>query len=264
MTDFTSPRLRFLLNAAAAPMASLIITLLAWEVIAVLVQQPFFPPISEVFARLYDMLLSGEIHQKLLASLRNLAIGFTISLVFGLIIGIAMGRSKRIDAALDLFVYALITTPSLIFAPIFFAVYGLGPEPVIAVIVLYSIVFIIINTATAVREAPAELIEMARVFGASNRDILFNVRIPHSTPLIMAGIRVAATRAVKGMVTGEMFIAAIGLGSIIIQAGGRFDATTVLAILVLVIILAYIAMLIVDLIDRRLTSWLPNTARTRS
>jgi NitT/TauT family transport system permease protein len=66
---------------------------------------------------------------------------------------------------------------------------------------------------------------------------------------------------VRGMINGEMFIAATGLGALVIQAGARFDATTVLAILILIIIIAYLAIELIGLLDRRLTGWLPSNER---
>jgi NitT/TauT family transport system permease protein len=87
--------------------------------------------------------------------------------------------------------------------------------------------------------------------------------IPAATPMIMAGIRLGAGRAVKGMINGEMFIAAVGLGALVTAAGNRFDATTVLAVLVLIIVVAFAVVRFVQYIDRRLTSWLPETQRVR-
>jgi NitT/TauT family transport system permease protein len=241
---------------------TLVVTGLFWEVAARLADVSFIPPLADVLARLWDLLVQGQIRDDLMRSLSNLAIGFGISLVFGTIIGAAMGLSAKVEAALDIYVYALLTTPTLIFAPVFFAIFGLRPESIIALIVLYAILYIIINTAAAMDAAPVELIEMAQSFNASRTKIFLRIRLPAAMPLMMAGIRVAAARAVRGMINGEMFIAATGLGAVVIQAGTRFDATTVLAVLILVIIIAYLAIEIVGLIDRRLTSWLPATERT--
>jgi NitT/TauT family transport system permease protein len=63
------------------------------------------------------------------------------------------------------------------------------------------------------------------------------------------------------MINGEMFIAAVGLGQIVIEAQGAFDAETVLAVLLLIIIVALLAVKLVQIVDARLTSWLPSTAR---
>ena len=82
-------------------------------------------------------------------------------------------------------------------------------------------------------------------------------------PLTMAGLRLAMGRAVKGMINGEMFIAIVGLGKVVTSSGNRFDAEGVLAVLILIIGVALVAVKVVQLVDQRLTSWLPSTSRQR-
>ena len=78
---------------------------------------------------------------------------------------------------------------------------------------------------------------------------------------MMAGFRLGAGRAVKGMINAEMFIAAVGLGAIVQSAGSQFDAEGVLAVLVVIVTVALIIDQIVTAIDRHFTSWLPLTER---
>jgi ABC-type nitrate/sulfonate/bicarbonate transport system permease component len=251
-------RIRFPLGATAA---TVVVTAALWELAARIANVSFIPPLGEVLARLWQLTVDGQILDDLSRSLTNLVIGFGISVVFGTAIGVAMGLSKKVEAALEIYVYALLTTPTLIFAPVFFAIFGLSSASIIALIVLYAILYIIINTAAAMDSAPIELLEMARSFNASRRVTFFRIRLPAAMPLVMAGYRVAIARAVRGMINGEMFIAATGLGALVIQAGARFDATTVLAILILIIVIAYVAIELVGFIDRRLTGWLPSNQR---
>ena len=240
---------------------ALAVGFILWEIVARLTQVSFFPPLTDVFARLIELFTSGQIGTNLLNSLLNLAIGYSIAIVAGTVIGSLMGIYPKVEAALDMYVYTLLTTPTLIFAPIFFAIFGLGREVVIAIIVMYSVLYIILNTSVAMRSAPQALIEMARSYGADDRQVFRRVLLPAALPVMMAGFVLATPRAIKGMINGEMFLAVTGLGAIVIRAGGRFDATTVLAMLMLIIILAFIALAIVRAIDRRLTRWLPSTAR---
>lgn len=237
--------------------------ILAWEAIGRIAGFSFFPPFSDVIARLVEMTLAGVIVDPLIGSLTNLAIGLTISITFGVGIGLLMGAYRRVEAALDVYVYALLTAPSLVFAPILFSIFGLGREPIVGVIILYAIFIIIINTVSAVQSVPRPLIEMGRSYCANDREIFRRIIIPSATPMIMAGIRLGAGRAVKGMINGEMFIAAVGLGALVTAAGNRFDATTVLAVLVLIILVAFIVVKVVQIIDRHLTSWLPETQRRK-
>jgi NitT/TauT family transport system permease protein len=163
--------------------------------------------------------------------------------------------------ALDVYIYAMLTAPSLVFAPIFFAIFGLGRASILGVVIMYSIFIIIINTVAAIRTVPIGLIEMGRSYCATERQLFFKVILPAALPMIFAGLRLGMGRAVKGTINGEMFITAVGLGALVISAGRRFDSATVLAVLLVIIIVALVGVKVIQLIDARMTSWLPSTAR---
>jgi ABC-type nitrate/sulfonate/bicarbonate transport system permease component len=252
-----APRARRL---PAAPI-SLAVGAVVWEVVGHLAGVAFFPPLSAVLARLAEMVASGQILSSVGDSLVNLVIGFAISLVLGVVVGVAMGRYRKVEAALGAYVYGLLTAPSLVFAPIFFSLLGAGRGSIVAVVVMYAVFVMVINTASAIQTVPAHLVEMARSYGASERQILFQVMLPAAAPMIMAGVRLGVGRAVTGMINGEMFIAVVGLGRIVTQAGGRFDGAGVLAVLLVIIAVALGAVGLVQAVDRRITRWVPATAR---
>lgn len=241
--------------------ASLLFLAGAWETIARVSEFPFLPPITRVLQRLWELIASGQILGNLSTSLTNFAIGLAVCIGVGVPVGIAMGVSRRIRTALDIYVNALLTAPSLVFAPIFFAIFGLGRGAIVSVIITYGLFIIIVSSEGAVKAVQADLVEMATAYGASNRNIVREIVIPSSIPGVMAGIRLGAGRAVKGMINGEMFIAAVGLGAIIIRAGRRFDAETVLAVLIVTIVTALLIGAVIQILDKRLTHWLPDTAR---
>lgn len=236
-----------------------------WEVMARIWDQPFFPPLSEVLTKLVDLVGSGVIIGNLANSLLNLAIGFTFAAVVGVAVGVLMGAYRKVEMALDIYVYALLTAPSLVFAPIFFAVFGANNvrPSIIGVIVMYTIFIIIVNTTAAIRGVNPALVEMGRSYLANDRQLFLKVVLPAAAPLIFAGLRLGMGRAVKGMINGEMFIAIVGLGGVLTSAGKRFDAAGVLAILLVIIITALICVKIVQIIDLRFTSWLPATSKKR-
>lgn len=236
---------------------ALAVLAVSWELIGQVGQASFFPPLSVVLARLWELTVSGTLPDVLVYSLTNLVIGFAISVVFGVGIGLLMGMSRKIDAALDIYVNALLSAPPIIFAPIFFTIWGLGRETTIALIVQYSVFVIILNAAAAVRTTPVSLVEMAGSFNATRMQLLRHVIVPAATPLTMAGIRLGVGRAVKGMINGEQFIAIVGLGKLVEDAGTNLDAATILAVLIVICVVSFIAVDIVQIVDRRLTSWLP-------
>lgn len=255
-------RRRFSVLMPDVSVIALVVGAVLWEIGGQVLAFRFFPPLSDVLVRLWEMIAGGLILDSLAISLSNLAVGFTISVIFGVGIGLLMGVYPRVEAALDIYVNALLTAPSLVFAPIFFSIFGLGRESIIAVIIMYAIFLIIINTAAAVRSVPIPLIEMGRSYNASDWQLFWKVILPAATPLTMAAVRVGGGAAVKGMVNGEMFIAVVGLGAVVTDAGRRFDATSILAVLIVMIVVAFALIKAIQVVDTRLTSWLPSTSRS--
>lgn len=245
-------RLRFLM---APELVAVVAGIALWEVAGRVVAFPFFPPFSRVLSAGVQLVKSGAIGTNVLASLSALAVGFGLSLVVGVVVGILMGWFPLVEVALGPYVNALLATPSLIFVPILFVFFGIGDATRVAVVFLYAVFIIITNTATAVRTTDPALLEMARAFGARCPLILRRIILPDALPLTMAGIRLALGRAVKGMINGEMFIALVGLGAQLRIYGSAFDAASVLAIVLVIIIIAAAASWLVQVIDRRLTWW---------
>ncbi|WP_458780567.1 ABC transporter permease [Arthrobacter sp. D3-16] len=252
---------RMLNGRASASLISLAVAAVLWELVGQAAKVPFFPPLTVVLTELWSMVTRGEIFGNLATSLANLVLGFGLSLLVGIVVGTAMGRYRRVNAALGIYVYALLTAPSLVFAPIFFSILGAGQGSIVAVIFMYSAFIMIINTASAVENVNQSLVEMGRSYGASEWQIVTRIILPAAAPMIFAGIRLGMGRAVTGMINGEMFIAVVGLGRMVTVAGKSFDGAAVLAILIVIITVALAAIALVQFVDRRITSWVPNTTK---
>src|SRR5262245_31647252 len=229
--------------------------LILWEILGWMLALPWLPPFSKVLTALVELIRNGEILANLMMSLRSLAVGFIISLVVGLVVGVLMGLYKRVDQAIGIYVNALLFTPHLVFAPIFFALFHLSDWTRIAVIVKYTVFIIIINTATAIRTAHPALVEMARTFVATRPQSFSRILLPACVQVLFAGIRLGMGQAVKGMITGEMFIAFVGLGGIVQKYGSQFDASRVLALTLVILVVAVAMGGLVQTADRRMTRW---------
>jgi NitT/TauT family transport system permease protein len=265
--QFHPPHLDFgwLVDRLGPGTVGLLIGAIAWEVFGRITDLPFFPPLSAVLERLVELTLEGKIIGNVINSVVNLAIGFSVAALIGIPVGMAMGAYRKVEMALDFYVYALLTAPSLVFAPLFFSMFGAANSrlTVIAVIVMYTVFIVIVNTQAAIRNVPRPLVEMGRSFNATERQQFRRVIIPASLPLTMAGLRLGMGRSVKGMINGEMFVAIVGLGEVVTSSGERFDAEGVLAVLIVIIAIAMVAVKIIQIVDLRLTSWLPSNSRQR-
>jgi ABC-type nitrate/sulfonate/bicarbonate transport system permease component len=255
---------RRLSQRVPASLVSLAVGGLLWELVGRVADAGFFPPLSRVIARLVEMVSSGLIVESLLSSLVNLAIGFGLALFGGVGLGVLMGFYPKVEAAFGIYCYALLTAPALVFAPIFFSILGDGRGSIVAVVIMYSVFIMVISTTDAIKTVTPSLLEMGRSYGATEQQVLWRIVLPAALPLIFAGVRLGIGRAVTGMINGEMFIAVVGLGQVVTEAGGRFDSESVLAVLLVIIGVALAAVGLVQLVDRRVTAWVPRTSREAS
>lgn len=247
------------LVASRVTFFSLSVGVVIWELLARWAELRFLPPFSRVLLTATDMIASGEIVTPLVASILSLLVGYGMAVAFGLALGVLMGRYRMVEYVLAPYLNALLATPKIVLVPVLFALFGLSRLIQVAVVFLSAFFVIALNTSVGIRNVEPAYVEMARAFGAQDRQLLRKVLLPGALPLTMAGLRLGMMNAVKGMVTGEMFIALFGLGALLRKYGGRFDAEKVFAIVLVLICVALLCSFAVQAIERRLTRWMnPN------
>ena len=236
-------------------LASVLTLAIVWELLGRSLQTILIPPLSQIGSAWIRLVKDGGLVENLILSMGTLAVGFVLAVIFGVTIGVLMGRFQGVEHLLDLYVNALMAAPTISFIPVLILWFGLGVQSRIAVVFLFSFFVIAINTQTGVKHVDPALVEMARSFGAKGRELFFKVELPAALPMIMAGIRMGMGRAVKGMITGEMLLALTGMGAMIMQYGSAFATDALFAIILTILAVALIAMKLIQAIDRRLTGW---------
>ena len=226
-----------------------------WEVAGRAMDSTLIPPLSQICAAWWKLFSSGKLLSNLSMSLTTLAIGFCLAALVGVVLGLLMGRFRAVEHFLDLYVNALMSAPTTAFVPVLILWFGLGIESRIAVVFLFAVFVIIINTMTGVKQVDNVLVEMARSFGAREKEIFFMIMLPAALPAIMAGLRLGVGRAVKGMVTAEMLLTLTGIGAMIMQYGSSFATDSLFAVIFTVLLIALLTMKAVQWLDRRLTGW---------
>jgi NitT/TauT family transport system permease protein len=234
---------------------ALLVGAVAWELAGRTLHYSFLPPISNVLRAALDLIASGQILGYLGASLVSLMVGYVLAVSAGVLLGLLMGRYRWADHIFDPYVGAFLAAPKIVFIPILYALFGVGRGTQVAVVFLSAFFIIVINTRGGIRNVAPSHVEMARAFGASERQLFWKVLLPGALPLTMAGLRLGVGRAVKGMIKGEMFIAVFGLGALLTRYGSRFDSERVFAILLVVIGVALVCSFTVRTIERRITAW---------
>ena len=238
-----------------ANVLSILTLAILWEVAGRTIDSMLIPPLSKIGAAWWKLLLSGKLLANLSLSLWTLAAGFFLAVFIGIVIGVLMGRFRGVEHFLDLYVNALMSAPSTAFVPVLILWFGLGVESRIAVVFQFAVFVVIINTMTGVKQVDGTFVEMARSFGAKEREVFFKILLPAALPAIMTGVRLGMGRAVKGMVTAEMLLTLTGVGGMIMQFGSAFATDSLFAVILTILIVAMITMKLVQMVDHRLTGW---------
>lgn len=229
--------------------------LAVWEIGGRLSDVAFLPPFSGTLTALWRMTSSGEIPRNIVASLTALLIGYASAAVVGIPLGVLMGRYRRVDVFLDLYLTLLLATPNILYVPILFSLFGTTRLTQVTYICLSSLGIIAVNARSGIRTVDASHVEMAKSFGATERQLVTRILLPDALPLIMAGLRMGLGRAVRAMINGEMLTVVIGLGALQRTYGARFDAASVYALLLVIVGIALICTLTIQWMERRMTRW---------
>lgn len=234
---------------------ALLVLLIAWEIMGRISDALFFPPISGIVVAWWKIVLSGQLSSAMMASLQALGVGFGLAVVLGITIGTAMGLSKTFKYLLDIYVNTLMAAPLIALIPIIAVFFGLDVWARAVVVFLFSFFVITLNTEAGMKATSSELVEMGHSFGLSRWRIFLIVILPAALPALMAGLRLGIIRAVKGMVTAELFMSLIGLGALVDMYGKQFKAEELFAVLLTIIAVSMMAGAGIHQLDRRLTRW---------
>jgi ABC-type nitrate/sulfonate/bicarbonate transport system permease component len=172
--------------------------------------------------------VTGDIYPNILVSLKEAVLGFGLAIIFGVLLGLAMGRFDRVRRVLEPFVMALYSTPSVALLPLFVLWLGIGLWSKVLIVFLGGVFAILVNTMAGVRSVNPRLIETARAFTASQTEIFLYIILPASTPYIVAGIRLAIGRILISVFVAELYASNEGIGFVITQAGATYNTALML------------------------------------
>lgn len=142
-----------------------------------------------------------------------------LATVIGVALGILITRVRWLYDPVIRVAGMLYTIPSLALFGIMIPILGIGFEPAIAALTLYSLLAIIRNTAVGIDEVDAAVIRAARGMGMTDGQILLRVELPLALPVIFAGIRIATVSTIS-LATLASFFGATSLGNLIFEGIG--------------------------------------------
>ena len=189
------------------------------------------------------------------ASLQVVLIGWSVGVVLGVPIGIAMGWNSTVRDYVNPLIEILRPIPPPAFIPFAVLWFGISPLGRIFVISLAAVMPCIINSYGAVRGCDQIIIDAARCLGAGDKRIVAAVVVPTVAPEIIAGIRIAIGNAWMTVVAAELVASSAGLGFILIQAQYAIQPAVVLVSMALIGLIGALLGILLGTVERRIGAW---------
>jgi NitT/TauT family transport system permease protein len=226
-----------------------------WELACRLFRVPTFvlPAPSDALAAMIEFWPGIWLNAQF--TLINTLIGFGLAVVFGVILGVAVGASPLLYRALNPLLIGFNSIPKVAVVPILVLWFGIGTVPAVITAFLVAFFPITVNVATGIATTEPELQDVLRSLGASKLDILYRVGLPRSLPYFFASLKVAITLAFVGTVISETVASNQGIGYLMLSASSTFRVPLVFAALLVIAAMGIAMYAIAAAFERRHTHW---------
>jgi len=205
----------WLTHPAALRVLSAVIVFALWEYAGRVPISPTFPTFGETMAALLGLIADGTLLKAFWVTLQPLVLGLLASILAGVGLGVLMGLNRFSEwLGAPIFIIAQ-SAPLAALIPVLTLAYGIGLASKVLVVCIMAMPVIVLNSLSAVRNAPASLIEMGHAFLGSRRDLIWKIILPAASPVIFAGLRLGCAAGFIGVILAELLITPTGIGDII-------------------------------------------------
>lgn len=198
--------------------------MLVWQVVVGLWGRDFMATPLGVIQVAPEMLTTDEVlWSNTATTLESVGIGLLVGGLSGVVLGIAMGRVRALDALLGPYVNGLYATPMIAILPVFTLWFGFSPTTRLALVIFAAFPPLAIAAWDGSRSVPKKYLEVAQTFQAKRRHVWLGIAVPASLPYLIAGFRLASGRALTAAVVAEFLTAVEGLGIYVMNLTRLFD-----------------------------------------
>ncbi|WP_442211440.1 ABC transporter permease [Specibacter sp. RAF43] len=237
---------------------------IVWQIVAIVNDSPFFPPLLDVLSQARQNWLSGpashlfltqavadDVLPSLLRAVGGWALASLIAIMLGVLLGMVRGLGPYVMPVLE-FMRA-IPPPALI--PLFLILFGATEYMRISFVVFAVMWPILLNTITGVQAVEPTQLQAGTVFRLSARQRLIQIVLPSATPYIFTGMRIGLSLGLILMVISEMVAGVNGVGHGILVAQRSFDILNVWAGIILLGLIGYALSVGLRYAESRLLRW---------
>ena len=226
----------------------------AWEVAYLAGAWPpeVFPSPQGVFETLRSTVEDGTVVDATQLTLRRMAVGYSLSIVIGLSVGIAMGTMKWLDESMGTLVVGLQSLPSVTWFPLAALWFGLNEKAIVFVVLMGSVNSIAISARSGVAAIPRSQTRAARMLGAGRWQMYAYVVLPGMLPFLVQGLKLGWSFAWRSLLAAELLVASTSLGYLLKTGRDQDDVSLIVAVMAVIVV---IGMVVDRLVFGRLEGW---------
>lgn len=245
------------LQIQAMRLAVLAVILFVWEFVS---RQEYVDPFmisspTDVLEFLREAFSSGDLWPHIRATVTATLLAFIIGSLAGVITGLVLSVSPRLNAVLDPFLTIANAMPRVALAPLFLLWFGLGDTSKVMMGISTVYFILVLNTYAGVKSIDPDLRTIGVVMGANRLQTFVKLIVPASIPSVFAGLRLAVVYALLGVVLAEMLASQRGLGQLLQYYAGLFQVEAVFGVLIVLALLAVLGSAVIGVIERRILRW---------
>ena len=200
-------------------LGTIVLLFAVWEIAlrAGFAQYQNLPAPSAIAIGLVEIIRSGQLMEDTAHTMLSVLVGWAVALLFGVTLGLLLGRSAAIRRYTLASIEVLRPMPGIAFAPVALLLFGFSLQMELMVIILPALWPVLINTMGAVMGVHARLFEVGRTFRLSHAEILRKIMLPAALPGVLVGARLSLTLALVLAIVAEMIGNPAGLGYAVVR-----------------------------------------------
>ena len=173
-------------------------------------------------------------------SMRRVLIGYAISVVAGMILGLGVASNKFLEETMGGLLVSLQSLPSICWWPLALLWFGLNQNAILFVVIMGSLLSVTLAMEDGRKQMPKIYGMAGRNLGARGFQLFWHVLLPASLPFIVSGLKQGWAFAWRSLITAEMLYVSLGLGQVLMMGRETSNMNAVIAVMILIIALGYI------------------------
>ena len=236
----------------------IILLLVCWQIVvsANILSTIFIASPQEIILALLNLLIQGKLWTDIAFTSWRTLIAFTLSLVLGTPLGIAIGYFRKVGYSTELLFDFLRSLPPIALFPLFLFFFGIGDASKIAVASFMGILIVTVAAIQGTKQIKRTRLLLAKKMGLKGWNLFFKFLLPESLPAIFSGYRMAAPLCLILIIVTEMFLGGqVGLGSKLIDAQMLYNIAELYALIAISGLMGYSLNIAFMKLENKIIHW---------